>query len=133
LVILAALAPAPASAAHVFELNTGREHSDGNARAWGTVRFSDGGHRVNVAGKVNDMCPGDSYGAYFSATALLANGKRMSVGSAKEIDGCKGGGTFFDETNRFNSKIRWVTVEVVKYDQETMHQSGRDWAWIMRE
>ena len=119
MIAAACIAAAPASAGpkKSFNLTTGTAATKGKARGVGTVDFI-GPQRVKIAGRVNDICPGDGYGAYIEfklnfkgggyATRVISD-QRKCEASAK---------TFSFTTPKFGKRVKSVGVTVIELDQQ---------------
>src|SRR4051812_21961583 len=114
---LAAAAPASA-ATKGFDLTTGTSATKGQAHGYGTVDFI-GPQRVKVAGKINDICPADGYGAYIEfkfnfkgggyATRVISDQRKCEVKKAK---------AFAFTTPKFGHNIKSVGVTVIELDKQ---------------
>ena len=61
--------------------------NEGQAHTWGMASFKSA-RRVVLTGRLNDVCPGDGYGAYLFIRATLRSGGELSY-VAKDVGGCK--------------------------------------------
>lgn len=110
--LLAQSPPAYATVARGFDARSewGSEPHNGQAHAWGTVTWHDKTKAV-ITGRINDLCPGDGYGAYLSVRVEFMNGDGTIDPEARADDGgCKdegGDGVAFTPVTR-DYADRWI-------------------------
>jgi hypothetical protein len=115
---VAAAAPASASAAKGFNLTTGTSITKGKAHGAGSIAFI-GPQRVRITGRINDLCPGDGYGAYIEfkinfkgggyATRVISDQRKCEAKAPKR---------FAFTTPRFGHRVKSVGVTVIELDQQ---------------
>jgi hypothetical protein len=109
--------PAAAGATKHFDLTAGTAQTKGKARGVGNVTFL-GPQRVKIAGRINDICPADGYGAYIEfklnfkgggyATRVISD-QRKCEASPK---------SFSFTTPKFGHRVKSVGVTVIELDQQ---------------
>lgn len=106
---------AEAAQAKAFDLSTGTAVTPGKAHGYGSVTFL-GPRRAKIAGKIDDICPKDGYGAYIEFKMNFAGG-----GYARTVrqDTAKCGGaakSFSFTTPSFKKHVVSVGVTVIELD-----------------
>lgn len=100
-----------------FSLTTGTTYTKGTASASGTVTFPSA-KRVQVKGKVNDICPKDGYGAYIEFKInFVGGGYARTV--RKDTDTCKQPANRYSFGRSFSRKIKSVGVTLIEIDADT--------------
>jgi hypothetical protein len=113
-----AAAPATAGPTKGFKLTTGTSATPGKAKGVGTVEFL-GPQRVKIAGRVNDICPGDGYGAYIEFK-LNFKGGGYATRVISDQRKCKAAAkTFSFTTPKFGKRVKSVGVTVIELDQQS--------------
>jgi hypothetical protein len=110
--------PASAGATKHFDLTTGTAQTPGKARGVGNVTFL-GPQRLKIAGRVNDICPADGYGAYIEfklnfrgggyATRVISDQRKCEAKPK----------TFSFTTPKFGHRVKSVGVTVIELDQQS--------------
>ena len=115
---VAAAAPATAGAAKGFNLTTGTSITKGKARGVGTIAFV-GPQRVRIAGRVNDICPGDGYGAYIEFKLNFKGGGYATrvISDQRKCEAKPKGFAF--TTPKFGHRVKSVGVTVIELDQRS--------------
>ena len=113
-----AAAPATAGAAKGFNLTTGTSITKGKAHGVGSIAFV-GPQRVRITGSINDICPGDGYGAYIEfklnfkgggyATRVISDQRKCEAKAPKR---------FAFTTPKFGHRVKSVGVTVIELDQQ---------------
>lgn len=112
----AALFAPPAQA---FDLWTGTTKTDGRAHYYGTSTLINDSRQVHIKGTINDVCPGDGYGAVIRITIGLNNGKKI-VKAFRDTETCGGPGTEIDfTTKRFRSGVAYGGEQLFEIDHDT--------------
>ncbi|WP_328993541.1 hypothetical protein OG394_04325 [Kribbella sp. NBC_01245] len=128
------VAPAAnASVARSFDLRSewGSEPHNGQAHAWGTLTWHNT-TKVVVTGRINDICPGDNYGAYIEYRAYYMNGGYATeFGAAYDAGGCRdegGDGKAFEPIEIAVSPrwIKYLHLCVVEFDRQTQDYGNTD-------
>lgn len=86
--LLVAAPGAHAAANRSFDFKTPVFVNEGTAHTYGMASFKSG-KRVVLTGRINDLCPGDGYGAYLDITANLEGGYSPIRHTANDAGGCK--------------------------------------------
>jgi hypothetical protein len=112
----AALAAAPAQA---LDLWTGTTKTKGRAHYYGSSILINKQRQVHIKGVINDVCPGDGYGAVIRITIRLRNGKEI-VKAFRDTEECSGPGTEIDyTTKRFPGGVLSGGEQLFEIDHDT--------------
>ena len=87
--------PAHAAVANSFDARSpwGSLPHNGQAHVWGTVTWHNATKAV-ISGRINDLCPGDGYGAYLKVHVEFVNGGANIDPEARSDDaGCRDEGS----------------------------------------
>ncbi|WP_354698308.1 hypothetical protein DSM112329_03980 [Paraconexibacter sp. AEG42_29] len=109
---------AAAAGGKPFDLTTAKGGNGGQAHGYGKIAFS-GPKKVKVTGRINDMCPGDGYGAYIEFKVNFVGGGYGTTVRSDEKK-CKArNGVGYSFTKSFPRKVKSVGVTVIELDRAT--------------
>jgi hypothetical protein len=124
--MLAGAGPASAGT-RAFDVWTTKDLTQGRAHTYGDVEWTSQS-RVTVRGRLNDVCPADSHGAYLRATFVFDNGGTR-VQSAKDTTTCANAdGVDIWLTQDAPSGRSIKAVKLYLYEYDTARSSTADYA-----
>ena len=128
LLFVAAAATAEAAPVKNFDVFAGKVETRGDAHGYGYIKWFDRGRRVTVAGRINDLCPGDGHSGQVWILANYSRGYQRVVAYPKDSAGCEGRGKKFKNTSPSLAagKITYVRVCVWEVDQDADPDSRGD-------
>jgi hypothetical protein len=120
LLATAGLIGVAAPAAMAYDLETGTAKTAGRAQWNGQSILINNGHQVHIYGTINDVCPGDGYGALVRVTIRLNNDAEIVKTFRDTSPDCTGPGTEVDITTRsYKSGVKSGGEQVFELDHDT--------------
>ena len=97
-----------------FRMFAGTQETKGNALAKGRLRI--GPHRVFGRLSIDDLCPGDGYGAYLNVFVYFRNSTR-EFNQFVDREGCDRGGRKYSYDRSFPKRtVTSVKITVLEFD-----------------
>ncbi len=108
---------AEAAQAKAFDLWTGTALTKGKAHGYGQVSFVSA-RKVKVSGYINDICPGDGYGAYIEFKMNFVGGGYATTVRSDTATCGKPRQAFSFTSPRFPRRVKSVGVTVIELDND---------------